>query len=240
MRYLVAILLTVITVFLTPSFLAGSIAIVQDAIITYPQFQFPAIGAGVYFVLWLAWFRRRKSMWGTFEHELTHAVACLLCFKKVRSFQAADASDAEGTLGQVTYDKASGLRGIFISLAPYFLPIYAITVIIFLGLVNEVAQPYFEAILGATVAYHAISTFKEIHFQQTDLSDHGLFFSLWLVAFANLLTGTFLLEVYMHGWVNGFIYLKEGFMGAFDTEYLHVLEYHWSNIVDLVKEMIGK
>ena len=242
MRYLVAIILCVITAFLTPSYLAESIRVVENAMIGYEQFYYPGIGAAVYVVLWVAWFRTRKSMWGTFEHELTHAIACILCFKKVRSFQAADASDAEGTLGQVTYDKVGGLRGIFISLAPYFLSIYAITVIIFLSLVHAAAQPYFEALLGVTVAYHAISLFKEIHFKQTDLTDHGLIFSLWLLTFANLLTVTFLLQVYMYGWGSGFYYLKEGFIGAFDPgfEYFHVLEYHWNKIVESVKEMIGK
>jgi len=241
MRYLVAIILCVITAFLAPSYLAKSIRVVEDIMIGgHGPFFYPGIGAVAYVVLWVAWFRRRKSMWGTFEHELTHAIACILCFKKVRSFQAADASDSEGTLGQVTYDKVGGLRGIFISLAPYFLPIYAITVIIFLSLVHAAARPYFEVMLGVTVAYHAISTIKEIHFKQTDLTEHGLLFSLWLLAFANFLTITFLLEVFIHGWGSGFVYLKEGFLGAFDSGYIHALEQHWNKIVESVKEMIGK
>ena len=239
MRYIVAITLAVFTAFLTPSFLAGSITVFHGVVIGVERLYYLGIGAGVYFIIWIAWFRRRKSMWGTFEHELTHAVACILCFKKVRSFQAAASSDADGTLGQVTYDKVSGIRGLFISLAPYFLPIYALAALIFLSLVHVAVRPYFEGILGIAIASHAISTIREIHFSQTDLTEHGLLFSLWLLAFGNLLTITFLTEVFMHGWINGFVYLKESFMGAFDTEYLYVLEYHWNNIVDYVKEIIG-
>ena len=80
----------------------------------------------------------------------------------------------------------------WIALAPYFFPIYSILVIAVYGACSLFfnVQPYgrvLYCLIGATWAFHFTFTCWMIPKNQTDLSDHGTFFSLVVIYLMNLL-----------------------------------------------------
>ena len=80
----------------------------------------------------------------------------------------------------------------WIALAPYFFPIYSILALITYGLLSLFLnmQPYgrlLYAVIGATWAFHFTFTCWMIPKKQTDLTDHGTFFSLVVIYLMNLL-----------------------------------------------------
>src|SRR5207247_1092301 len=83
-------------------------------------------------------------------------------------------------------------NNVLIALAPYFFPIYSILAIATYGVLSIFynTQPYgrlLYAVIGATWAFHFIFTCWMITKHQTDLSDHGTFFSLVVIYLMNLL-----------------------------------------------------
>jgi len=80
----------------------------------------------------------------------------------------------------------------WIALAPYFFPLYSILAIAAFGVLSLFLnmQPYgrlLYAAIGATWAFHFTFTCWMIPKSQTDLSDHGTFFSLVVIYLMNLL-----------------------------------------------------
>ena len=80
----------------------------------------------------------------------------------------------------------------WIALAPYFFPIYSLIVIATYGAVSLFfdTQPYGQllyALIGVTWAFHFTFTCWMIPKKQTDLTDHGTFFSLVVIYLMNLL-----------------------------------------------------
>ena len=97
------------------------------------------VGVGLYALVWALFIRKRgRGVWDTFEHELTHAVFCVLLFKKVRSFHADSNPDHRGFLGYVAHEEASGFRGVLITLAPYFFPTFTAFLLLIRLLVAEI------------------------------------------------------------------------------------------------------
>jgi hypothetical protein len=80
----------------------------------------------------------------------------------------------------------------FIALAPYFFPLYSILAIAAYGIFGLFfnVQPYgrlLYAVIGITWAFHPTFTCWMIPKSQTDLKDHGTFFSLVIIYLMNLL-----------------------------------------------------
>jgi hypothetical protein len=80
----------------------------------------------------------------------------------------------------------------WIALAPYFFPLYSILAIATYGGLSLFlnVQPYgrlLYAVIGTTWAFHFTFTCWMIPKNQTDLSDHGTFFSLIVIYLMNLL-----------------------------------------------------
>jgi hypothetical protein len=87
-----------------------------------------------------------------------------------------------------------------IALAPYFFPLYSLLAILLYGLASLFVNvaPYGQllyAVLGITWAFHLTFTCWMIPKNQTDLSDHGTFFSLVFIYLMNLLLLTVLLVI---------------------------------------------
>src|SRR6267154_2767192 len=87
-----------------------------------------------------------------------------------------------------------------IALAPYFFPLYSVLAIAVYGIASVFfnVAPYGQllyATLGVTWAFHLTFTFWMIPKNQTDLSDHGTFFSLVFIYVMNLLLFSALLVI---------------------------------------------
>lgn len=149
------------------------------------EFWFFSLGL----ILWLITFfgLSRPVTVYVFGHELTHALWVWLMGGKVSRFQVG----REG--GQIETDTSN----FWIALAPYFFPVYAIFLILIYGVVGLFydLEPYRRVIfclVGAAWGFHATFTCWMIAKGQSDLSEHGNFFSLVVIFTLNLIVLTIL------------------------------------------------
>ncbi len=143
------------------------------------EFWFFSLGA----VLWLIVFfgLPRPVVIYVFGHELTHAIWVWLMGGRVSKFQVT----REG--GQILTNKTNFL----IALAPYFFPIYSLLVIAVFGAFNVFydlvpLHRWLYAAIGLTWCFHFTFTCWVIPKGQSDLTDHGTFFSLLVVFLFNV------------------------------------------------------
>src|SRR5438445_3626263 len=143
------------------------------------EFWFFSLGA----LLWLIAFvgLPRPILLYVFGHELTHAIWVWLMGGRVSRFRVG----RDG--GHVVTNRTN----FWIALAPYFFPLYSILAIAIYGVLSIFynVQPYgrlLYAVIGATWAFHLTFTCWMIPKNQTDLRDHGTFFSLVVIYLLNL------------------------------------------------------
>jgi hypothetical protein len=155
-------------------------AAVNERLWAGEEFWFFSLGA----VLWLiAFFGLPRPLFVyVFGHELTHAVWVWLMGGRVSKFRVG----RDG--GHIITDR----NNFWIALAPYFFPLYSLIAIVTYGVLSLLfnMQPYgrlLYAIIGATWAFHFTFTCWMIPKNQTDLTDHGTFFSLVVIFLMNLL-----------------------------------------------------
>jgi hypothetical protein len=147
------------------------------------------------FIMWLIWFLFQPRpvtlyVWG---HEMTHALTTILCGGGIREFHVT----ASG--GHVVTTK----NNLLIALSPYFVPLYSLLAVLlfllaglFLDLNRAILLPWggmlrpwhgFYFITGLTWSFHISFTIWMIGKDQPDLRINGVFFSLCLIVFVNLL-----------------------------------------------------
>ncbi len=149
------------------------------------EFWFFSLG----FILWLITFfgLPRPVLIYVFGHELTHALWVWMMGGRVSNFKVRK----DG--GLIETDTSNFL----IALAPYFFPVYSIAVILLYGVVGAFwdLEPYRRIIfglVGATWGFHATFTCWMIPKGQSDLQEHGHFFSLVIIFAMNLVVLTIL------------------------------------------------
>jgi hypothetical protein len=172
-------LLPICAIFTETFFTAFTRATIAQRLWAGEEFWFFSLGA----ILWLIAFfgLPRPVILYVFGHELTHALWVWLMGGRVTRFRVG----AEG--GHIVTNRTN----FWIALAPYFFPLYSILVIVIYGALSLFCnmQPYgrlLYAIIGITWAFHFTFTCWMIPKNQTDLSDHGTFFSLVLIYLMNL------------------------------------------------------
>jgi hypothetical protein len=180
-KFVIAIFLLPLCAILTQTFFTVfARATVTQRLWAAEEFWFFSLGA----ILWLIAFfgLPRPMLVYVFGHELTHALWVLLMGGRVSRFRVG----REG--GHIVTDR----NNFWIALTPYFFPLYSLIVIGTygaLGLFFNV-QPYgrlLYALIGVTWAFHFTFTCWMIPKKQTDLTDHGTFFSLVVIYLMNLL-----------------------------------------------------
>jgi hypothetical protein len=94
----------------------------------------------------------------TFEHELTHALVALLFFRRIHKFIV---TARRG--GQVQYSGNFGgeFGTLLIGLAPYYLPTLTLISVLVRPFLPPGWFPFFDAFIGATLAFHLCSTPEE-------------------------------------------------------------------------------
>lgn len=173
--------------------------------------EFWFFGLGV--VLWMIAFLGlpKPLLVYVYGHELTHAVWVWMMGGRVEHFEAS----SEG--GHIITDKSNFL----IALAPYFFPIYSLLVIAVWGGLSLYRpmgnhQEYLFALLGVTWGFHLTFTIWMIPKGQSDLTEHGTFFSLVVIYLFNLaLLAGFLIIASPHVGLGD--YLHEALRSAVDV-----------------------
>jgi hypothetical protein len=133
-----------------------------------------------------------------FAHEWCHMLAAVIC--RARIYDWSVGKDG----GWVDTDRSNT----FISLAPYFMPLYTVLWCLLMaatGLFIDLTVPvdvlgYQVApllpcylVIGLTWAFHVVFTVQTLLAEQSDLLRNGEFFSLLLIALLNLVTLTLVL-----------------------------------------------
>ena len=132
---------------------------------------------------WAIYLMLPKPMWVyVFGHELTHALSTWLCGGSVRRFKVT--SDG----GHVVVSKSNFL----IALAPYFVPVYAIAVVLIFAAANALGawrlhQVWFHLLLGAAYGFHLTLTWNILQTRQTDITSQGYIFSAVIIFLGNVL-----------------------------------------------------
>src|SRR5436305_2872955 len=179
-KFLFAIFLLPVCAILTQTFFTVfARATIAQRLWAGQEFWFFSLGA----VLWLIAFigLPRPILLYVFGHELTHAVWVWLMGGRVSRFRVG----RDG--GHVVTNRTN----FWIALAPYFFPLYSILTIAIYGALSVFAhmQPrgrVLYAVIGATWAFHLTFAIWMIPKNQTDLRDHGTFFSLVVIYLLNL------------------------------------------------------
>ena len=188
-KFVVALFLIPLCAILTQTFFtAFARATVAQRLWTEEEFWFFSLGV----VLWLIAFfgLPRPILVYVFGHELTHAFWVYLMGGRVSRFRVG----REG--GHIVTDR----NNFWIALAPYFFPLYSLIAIAVYGLLSLFfnMQPYgrlLYAVIGVTWAFHFTFSIWMILKNQTDLSDHGTFFSLVVIYLLNLIVLSIMLVI---------------------------------------------
>lgn len=108
-----------------------------------------------------------------FEHELGHTLVALVFFNDVRGFLV----HPQG--GEMAYKGASNF---FILLAPYYLPVFTLPLLIAKPFVLPSTYGAINFLIGFTLAFHYFSLVKEFRPKQPDINEAGPIFA-FCVAF---------------------------------------------------------
>jgi hypothetical protein len=117
-----------------------------------------------------------------FGHEATHAVWTWIFGGRVKRFKVGSRG------GRVQITKSNFL----IALAPYFFPFYAVAIVglfVIGDLIWEWSRyaVYFHFLLGAAYSFHVTLTWRVMQMEQTDITEHGYFFSGMVIWLTNIL-----------------------------------------------------
>lgn len=146
----------------------------------------------------------------TFEHELTHAAAALMFFRRVTGFVV----KRKG--GTVSYQDGFGgrLGNDFIGLAPYVFPLFAALSVAGRFFVPSSWFPWYDAWIGFTFGYHVWSSIQETgeawtkkrfvsagtgEVTQTDIARRGYIYSAIFIATFTLAIHGLLIAVMIKG-----------------------------------------
>ena len=150
----------------------------------FTQVQWFVGGLIGYWIAWLFFFRKRifGSYLSTFEHEFTHAIFAWVTLHRVTGLSV---TWRHG--GACTYEGSGGGNWLIAS-APYWFPTVALPCVILANLLEMLHAPEAQLGIGVAVGYQLTSTWRETHFNQTDLQQTGWVFAALFLPTANLLT----------------------------------------------------
>jgi hypothetical protein len=141
-----------------------------------------------YFAFQWIFFRPIRTY--VFGHELTHAIATWMSGGKVKHFHVSSKG------GHVKVSKSN----IFIALAPYIVPLYALLALFVVYSVDHFYPlhawwTWVLWLLGATLGFHMALTAYALQMDQPDLKTSGKFLSAVVIYLGNTLTIVLLLGI---------------------------------------------
>ena len=180
------------------------------ALKSYMLYFWFGIGIITYIVLrQLPFLRKNAVFFETQTHEWLHTIVALMFGQKIHSVSAGEGKG-------VMYHSGRFTRNIFISLAPYCLPIYTYTFCILRLLSAKQTLYVFDLLIGLTLAFHIVAFKKQTKSYQTDIREFGLLTSyVFIIAFLFFNLTIILLTI------------KKGIDGAF----VYQAEQYWRNLL---------
>ncbi|MGA8659393.1 MAG: hypothetical protein WB586_24985 [Chthoniobacterales bacterium] len=189
LKQLIAVFLVPPAYVLTRAFFSSfSRVTVHHAFWASEEFWFFTLGA----ILWLITFfgLPKPILMYVFGHEFTHILSVWLMGGRVTRLRISRAG------GHIVTDTSN----FWISLAPYFFPIYSILVLFLYAGVGSFVdlEPYrrwLYGLVGFTWTFHVTFTVWMLWNGQTDLIEHGTFFSMMVIYLMNFFVLSLMLIV---------------------------------------------
>lgn len=164
------------------------IPVIKWTIGHYIIYKWVGVGMLGYFGLSIIRIFNKNLEWlRTFSHELSHTIVGMMFLRKIHSFEA--------NIGEGEMSHSGGLRfgAIFISLAPYCLPIFTYLLLFLRELGAQNSLYIFDIMIGFTAAFHIGCFRRQIGRHQTDITSIGILrsylfiFAMWTVNLTILL-----------------------------------------------------
>jgi hypothetical protein len=188
------------------------------AIKSYKLYMWFGIGVGVYLVLRKIPLLHKNAEWfETQTHEWLHTIVALLFGQKIH---AVNAGEKEG----VMYHSGRFSRNIFISLAPYCLPLYTYAFCLLRLLSDRQTLYIFDLLIGLTLAFHLSVFLKQAKPYQTDIKEFGYLTSYTFIAAFLFFNITIVL-----------LTVKTGL----DDAFIYQFEQYWKNILSVWRHLWG-
>ena len=165
---------------------------------------FWGLGFYILFFVFLKIVKQDLCFFQTFSLELNHAVFGLLFFKKMNSFQVFSKRG-----GRVSFE---GKGNLFIALAPYSVPLFALFVLLFRGILISTLVFPLQILIFFFLIFHWHSLFIEFRPYQSDLKEYGFIFSLAFVLFMNISLGSWIFLVAIQSYNEAFLYLQKSIL----------------------------
>lgn len=135
-----------------------------------------------------------------FEHEVTHLVTGLLFFIQPRQLVASESGGRMEMYG----------NNFFVSLAPYFVPLFSLVVMVLMPLLDSTVNVYACGALGLVTGYHLITNLQEFSLQQPDICGQGRVFSTVVCLLGNIVALGIVAGFLQQAWPGSWAYLKSG------------------------------
>ena len=165
------------------------------------DYQWLLYGFVAYFILRrISIFARNEKWLQITSHETTHAIVGMMFFHKIHSLEASDRSG-------VVYHSGRNFGDIFISLAPYCLPI-ATYLFLLLRIIGSSKMLYvFDLFIGFTLAFHVLCFCLQTRLDQPDIQKQGYFRSFLFIFVSWFFNATIILLSIRKGIVGAVTYL---------------------------------
>ena len=179
------------------------------------------IGILCYIVFQVVFYKPMRTY--VFGHELSHAIAGILSGARIKKFKVGARS------GSVVLTKDN----IWITLAPYFFPIYTIAIIgiyVLLGWFTDIKQfrSYYLFLIGFSISFHIALTIYILSTEQSDLKVYGTFFSYIAILTVNIIIFTLIASfIFVDG-----IDIKDICLHAYDN-ILKIYKFLYSGVLEI-------
>ncbi len=140
----------------------------------------------------------------TFSHELSHTVVGMMFLHKIHSFRADERSGVMSHSGR-------GFGMIFISLAPYCLPLFTYLLLLLRILGAAKSLYIFDVLIGFTLAFHITCFWVQTRPYQTDIQGQGYGRSALFILACWIFNATAIIMAIRMGIVNAFCHMFKGY-----------------------------
>lgn len=165
------------------------------------------------------------------EHELNHAVMAKLFFRQVTQLDVTPYA-VEGPAGFVAHAPGCGCLTTFITLAPYYVPLFTIPFLVVRPFASQPSmQNALNLMIGVTYAFHVVGLAFEFRSNQSDLTRTGCLFSLAVTTLFNAVMLVIIIGVVM----GDFQFLTDYFSSAIQLTH----EYYQTAIAALQELVAG-
>ena len=187
--------------------------IAKDVFSHLSKYQWLFYGMIAYFIVRrFSFFSRNENWLQTTSHEVTHAIVGIMFFHKIHSLQA-------GQDGGMVQHSGRKFGSIFITLAPYCLPIATYAILLFRILGADSMLYIFDLFIGFTLAFHIVCFWTQTERRQPDIQQYGLVGSALFISVALIFNASIIL-----------LSIRRGIIGAISD----ILPAYWDTFTNWI------